>query len=60
MGILTPVIVSEKTSDDILSRLAIVLLVLEARGLDTTPGAMNNYQPPADTKAASMQKIIGE
>ena len=33
---------AEKTSDDILSRLAIVPLVLEARGLDTTPGAIKN------------------
>ena len=33
---------AESTSDDILARLAIVPLVLEARGLDTTPGLFKN------------------
>ena len=60
MGILTPVIDSEKTSDHILSRLAIVLLVLEARGLDTTPGAIKKLSTTGDTKAARILKIIGE
>ncbi|HIC60355.1 MAG TPA: ferritin-like domain-containing protein [Rhodospirillales bacterium] len=51
---------AEKTSDDILSRLAIVPLVLEARGLDTTPGAINKLSATGDTKAARILKIIGE
>jgi len=51
---------AEKTSDYILSRLAIVPLVLEARGLDTTPGAINKLSATGDTKAARILKIIGE
>ena len=51
---------AEKTSDDILSRLAIVPLVLEARGLDTTPGTINKLSTTGDTKTASILKIIGE
>ena len=43
---------AEKTSDDILSRLA--------RGLDTTPGAINKLSATGDTKAARILKIIGE
>ena len=49
-----------KTSDDILSRLAIVPLVLEARGLDTTPGAIKKLSTTSDTKAARILKITGE
>ena len=51
---------AEQTSDDILSRLAIVPLVLEARGLDTTPGARTKLSATGDTKAARILKIIGE
>ena len=51
---------AEKTSDDILSRLAIVPLALEARGLDTTPGAINKLSATGDTKAARILKIIGK
>ena len=36
---------AEKTFDVTLSRLAVTPLVLEERGLDTTPGAIKIYQP---------------
>jgi len=51
---------AEKTSDDILSRLAIVPLVLEARGLDTAPGAIKKLSAGGDTKAARILQTIGE
>jgi len=51
---------AEKTSNDILSRLAIVPLVLEARGLDTTPGAINKLSTTGNSKATRILKIIGE
>ena len=49
---------AEKTSDEILSRLAIVPLVLKARGLDTTPGAIKKLSTNRVTKAAKILKII--
>ena len=41
---------AESTSDDLLLRLAIVPLVLEARGLDVTPAIMNSLTKVADKK----------
>jgi uncharacterized ferritin-like protein (DUF455 family) len=47
------------TSDDILARLALVPLVLEARGLDTTPAAIQKLRQNGDTDAAAILKTIG-
>ncbi|MBT3551663.1 MAG: ferritin-like domain-containing protein [Rhodospirillaceae bacterium] len=43
-----------ETSDDILARLALVPLVLEARGLDTTPAAISKLTENGDTDAAAI------
>ena len=52
---------AESTSDDILARLAIVPLVLEARGLDTTPRAIQKLKSAGDELAASiLEKIARE
>ena len=48
------------TSDDILARLAIVPLVLEARGLDTTPGAIEKLKSAGDEVAASILSTIAQ
>jgi len=49
---------AENTSDDILARLAIVPLVLEARGLDTTPMAIEKLTAAGDQKAAKILETI--
>ena len=49
---------AESTADDILARLAIVPLVLEARGLDTTPGAIKKLKSAGDEMAASVLETI--
>ncbi len=49
---------AETTSDDILARLAIVPLVLEARGLDTTPRAVEKLTSAGDEKAAVILDTI--
>ena len=41
---------AERTGDDLLLRLAIVPLVLEARGLDVSPAIMNSLKKVADKK----------
>jgi uncharacterized ferritin-like protein (DUF455 family) len=49
------------TKDDLLARLAIVPLILEARGLDTTPGAVERLLQAGDTEtAALLGKIAAE
>ncbi len=49
------------TTDDILARLAIVPMVLEARGLDTTPKAVQDLMASGDTETAQlMEKIAVE
>ena len=45
---------AEKTVGDLLARLAIVPLVLEARGLDTTPNAMARLEAQGDHGAISV------
>jgi uncharacterized ferritin-like protein (DUF455 family) len=46
------------TSHDLLARLAVVPLVLEARGLDVTPGMIANMQTAGDeASAAVLQRI---
>ena len=46
------------TRHDLLARLAIVPLVLEARGLDVTPAMMAKFTAAGDTKSAKMLDII--
>lgn len=51
---------SEKTAHDFAARLAIVPMVLEARGLDVTPNMIEATQKHGDTKTADMLQIILE
>ena len=48
------------TSDDLLARLAIVPLVLEARGLDVTPSMIDSLRDAGDDASASVLAIILE
>jgi len=48
----------EKTSADVLDRMALVPRVLEARGLDVTPGIRAKLAHAGDTDAASILDII--
>ena len=48
------------TRHDLLARLAIVPLVLEARGLDVTPAMMTKFAAAGDDKSAKMLEIIFE
>lgn len=45
---------AEKTAGDALARLAIVPMVLEARGLDVTPGIRERLEKAGDFKSASI------
>ena len=49
---------SQKTAQDFAARLAVVPMVLEARGLDVTPGMIATMQKQGDTKTADMLQII--
>ncbi|MGH1378122.1 MAG: ferritin-like domain-containing protein [Alphaproteobacteria bacterium] len=49
---------SEKTAHDFAARLAIVPMVLEARGLDVTPGMIAMMKKQEDQKTADMLQII--
>ena len=51
---------AEKTSDDVLARLAIAPLVLEARGLDVTPQMIENLRRAGDTESAQLLSVIYE
>lgn len=46
------------TAHDLLARLAIVPLVLEARGLDVTPAMIDNLNRAGDTESAAILDII--
>ncbi len=46
------------TSDDIAARLAIAPLVLEARGLDVTPGMMERLKAAGDGDSAAVLEVI--
>lgn len=46
------------TADDILARLALVPMVLEARGLDTAPGSAAKLRAGGDTQTASIMEQI--
>ena len=49
---------AEETSHDLLARLAIVPLVLEARGLDVTPKMIVDLERFGDTESADILKAI--
>ncbi len=49
------------TADDLLGRLAVVPMVLEARGLDVTPGMIDVFRKAGESGAvAAMEVIYGE
>ncbi len=49
---------AQATKDDVLARLAIAPLVLEARGLDVTPKMIENLTKVGDHESADILKII--
>lgn len=49
---------AQDTGEDLLARLAIVPLVLEARGLDVTPPMIRKMQDSGDEESASILSII--
>ncbi|MEM0934852.1 MAG: ferritin-like domain-containing protein [Pseudomonadota bacterium] len=52
---------AEDTADDLLGRLAVVPMVLEARGLDVTPGMIEIFRKAGDEGAvAALEVIYGE
>lgn len=50
---------AEDTADDLLARLALVPMVLEARGLDTTPAAVRQLRANGDPDSADILARIG-
>ncbi len=48
------------TKDDLLERLAIVPMILEARGLDTTPVAVQRLKQARDFETATLLQKIGD
>lgn len=52
---------AEETADDLMGRLAVVPMVLEARGLDVTPGMIKIFKQAKDTQAiAALETIYAE
>lgn len=52
---------AEDTAEDLLGRLAVVPMVLEARGLDVTPGMINLFKQAKDkASVAALEVIYGE
>lgn len=49
---------AEETCHDLLARLAVVPMVLEARGLDVTPAMMERLERTGDTESADVLKTI--
>lgn len=49
---------AESTAHDLLARLAVVPLVLEARGLDVTPGMVQRLRAVSDDQSADILEII--
>jgi uncharacterized ferritin-like protein (DUF455 family) len=49
---------AESTSHDLLARLAIAPLLLEARGLDVTPGMIDKLEKVGDSDSATVLKVI--
>lgn len=50
---------AESTADDLMTRLALVPMVLEARGLDTTPAAVARLRAGGDDASADLLAVIG-
>ena len=51
---------AQETARDLLARLAVVPLVLEARGLDVTPGLIAKLEAAGDTQGAAVLRVIYE
>jgi uncharacterized ferritin-like protein (DUF455 family) len=51
---------AEETAHDLLARLAVVPLVLEARGLDVTPVMITKLQAAEDAESAAVLRVIYE
>ncbi|WP_224823806.1 ferritin-like domain-containing protein [Cognatishimia sp. MH4019] len=49
---------AEDTSDDIMGRLAVVPMVLEARGLDVTPGMIQIFKSAKDADTVAALEVI--
>ncbi|MEW2916586.1 ferritin-like domain-containing protein [Ruegeria sp. ANG10] len=49
---------AEDTSEDLMGRLAVVPMVLEARGLDVTPGMIDIFRKAKDEKAIAALEVI--
>ena len=49
---------AQDTADDLLARLAVVPLVLEARGLDVTPGIIDSLLRAGDEESAAVLDVI--
>lgn len=49
---------AKETADDVMVRMALVPRVLEARGLDVTPGMMQRLQQAGDQRAVEILEII--
>ena len=47
-----------ETAEDLTARMALVPLVLEARGLDVTPSTINRLEASGDTESAAILKVI--
>ena len=50
---------ADKTKDDLASRLALVPMILEARGLDTIPAAIQRFKDAGDTETVAILDQIG-
>lgn len=51
---------AEETRHNLMARLAVVPMVLEARGLDVTPGMIDRLEAARDTESAATLRIIYE
>ncbi|MEL6519816.1 MAG: ferritin-like domain-containing protein [Pseudomonadota bacterium] len=49
---------AEDTVDDLMGRLAVVPMVLEARGLDVTPGMIRIFEQAKETQAVAALEVI--
>ncbi|MGQ3486530.1 ferritin-like domain-containing protein [Roseovarius pacificus] len=49
---------AEDTAEDLMGRLAVVPMVLEARGLDVTPGMIGIFDKAGDTRAVEAMQVI--
>jgi len=49
-----------KTADDVLARLSLVPMVLEARGVDTTPATVHRLRANGDDATADIMRQIGD